>query len=170
MASTIDKRVLLNNQQYVDKFRGDGLDIHPASKVVIVTCMDCRIDPISFCGFKLGEATIIRNAGAYAGEAARSALLTTHILGAEDIYIIKHTKCGLLGVDANVARHAIKQNLGITESKDVDAFEVFPITDLDKSAAEDVEFFRNHPLMMPKIRVTGWVYDTDSGTLKQIVS
>lgn len=35
MASTIDKRVLLNNQQYVAKFRSDGLDIHPASKVVI---------------------------------------------------------------------------------------------------------------------------------------
>ena len=131
--------------------------------------MDCRIDPIAACGFKLGEATIIRNAGAHAGEAARSALLTTHILGAEDIYIIKHTKCGLLGVNADVARQVIKQNLGITESKDVDAFEVFPITDLDKSTAEDVEFYRNHPLMMPKIRVTGWIYDTDSGSLMQIV-
>lgn len=131
--------------------------------------MDCRIDPMAMCGFNTGEATIIRNAGAHAGEAVRSALLATHVLGAEDIYIVKHTDCGLLGVTTEFAHDVIKRNLDPAVSEAVDNFAIFPIGDLEKSAAEDVEYFRQHLLLSPKVRVTGWIYDTDSGKLSQVV-
>lgn len=132
--------------------------------------MDCRLDPSSAYGFKLGDTTIIRNAGGSARDAARSALIATHVLGAEDIYIIKHTKCGLLGVTTEFAHGIIKQNLGLTESKDVDNFEIQGIADLEESAKEDVAYLRNHPVSLPHVRVTGWIHDTDSGLLKKVAT
>lgn len=131
--------------------------------------MDCRLDPKSAYGFELGEVTTIRNAGASGRDAARSALLTTHILGAEEILIIKHTRCGLLGFPEEVVRDIMKKNLGKTESKEVDNFEVWTFFDLEKSTREEVEYLRNHPLWLSKIRVTGWIHDTDTGVLKKIV-
>lgn len=132
--------------------------------------MDCRLDPIAFCGFKVGEATVIRNAGAYAEDAARSVLLTTHVLGAEDIYIIKHTDCGLIGVSTEAGHSIIKKNLGLTESEDVDKFPILGIDNLEKSLEEAVEYMRKHPLLMKRIRVTGWIYDTDAGILNKVIN
>ena len=132
--------------------------------------MDCRVDPIALCGFKTSEATIIRNAGAYPEEAARSALLTTHVLGVEDIYIIKHTKCGMLGVSTEFAHDVIKKNLGLASSKDVDDFAIHGIDDIESSAREAVEYFRKHPLRKPGTGVKGWIYDTDSGLLNLVAT
>lgn len=130
--------------------------------------MDCRIDPLAVCGYKVGEATIIRNAGAYAEDAARSALLATHALGGEEIHIIKHTKCGLIGVSTEAGHALIKSNLGLKESEDVDKFPVLGIDNLETSTKEAVEYMRVHPLLMPKVRVTGFIYDTDTGLLQQV--
>lgn len=131
--------------------------------------MGYRLDPAAAYGFKLGDMTIVRNAGASAGDGARSAFLTTHVLGAEDIYIIKHTRCGLPGVTSEMAHEIIKKNLGLTQSKAVDEFEILPIANLEVSAKEDVAFLRNHPLALNKTRVTGCIYDTDSGVLKKVI-
>lgn len=132
--------------------------------------MDCRLDPAAAYGFKLGDTTIVRNAGASARDGARSALLTTHVLGAEQIYIIKHTKCGLLGVTTQMAHGIIKKNLGLADAtKDLDSFEVFSIADLEESLKEDVAYLRHHPLALEKVRVTGWIHDTDTGLFKQVI-
>ncbi|RAO70458.1 uncharacterized protein BHQ10_006470 [Talaromyces amestolkiae] len=190
MSTALEQHILEANSRYANAYNSAGLNIQPANKLVIsklhilfgrkaspltiffttVTCMDCRLDPAAAYGFKLGDTTIVRNAGASARDGARSALLTTHVLGAEDIYIIKHTKCGLLGVTTEMAHGIIKKNLGLANStEDLDNFEVFPIADLEESLKEDVAYLRHHPLAMKKVRVTGWIHDTDTGVLKQVV-
>lgn len=132
--------------------------------------MDCRLDPAGAYGFKLGDTTIVRNAGASARDGARSALLTTHVLGAEHIYIIKHTKCGLLGVTTEMAHGIIKKNLGLADStKDLNDFEILPIANLDDSLKEDVTYLRHHLLALKGVTVTGWIHYTDTGLLKKIV-
>lgn len=140
------------------------------STFLLVTCMDCRLDPAAAYGFSLGDTTTVRNAGASARDGARSALLTTHVLGAENIYVIKHTKCGLLGVTTEMAHGIIKENLGLEDSnKDLQAFEIIPIADLEESLKEDVAYLKHHPLALEKVRVTGWIHDTDTGLLKKVV-
>ena len=131
--------------------------------------MDCRLDPKSAYGFELGEVTTIRNAGASGRDAARSVLLVTHVLGAEEVLLIKHTRCGLLDVPEDVVHGIMKKNLGFGESREVDDFEVLTFFDLEKPTREEVEYLRNHPLAWKKVRVTGWIHDTDTGVLNKVV-
>lgn len=46
----------------------------------------------------------------------------------------------------------IKRNLGIKESKEVDAFAVLQIANLEDSLKEDVNFLRNHPVYLKDVR------------------
>ena len=131
--------------------------------------MDGRVDPLPALGFKRGDANIMRNAGAHSRDAIRSILLSNHILGTDQVFIIKHTDCGMLKATTELAHSVMKENLGRNESKDIDEFEVMPIEDLQKSAEDDVMFLRNHPLALGKVKVTGWILDIDTGLLKRVV-
>jgi hypothetical protein len=50
----------------------------------IVTCMDARIDPAAAFGISLGDAHVIRNAGASAKDAHRSILISEQLLGTRE--------------------------------------------------------------------------------------
>ncbi|KAL6820947.1 carbonic anhydrase [Trichoderma sp. SZMC 28015] len=169
MSTPFESEVLKANAKYASTYKHSGLECPPLKKAVLITCMDCRLDPKSAYGFELGEVTTIRNAGASGRDAERSALLVTHVLGAEEVLLIKHTRCGLLGVPSEVVQDIMKKNLGLAESKDVDNFEVLTFHDLEASTREEVEYLRNHPFWRSHIRVTGWIHDTDTGVLKKIV-
>lgn len=57
--------VLKDNKEFVKNFEGEEMSHHAAKKLVILTCMDCRL--IDFfepaLGLKRGDAKIVRNAG-----------------------------------------------------------------------------------------------------------
>ena len=76
---------------------------------------------------------------------------------------------GLLGATNEMARGALKSHLPESQSAAVDAYEFYPIADLEKSAREDVEYFRNHELMLKSVNVTGWILDIDTGEVKKVV-
>ncbi|KAK1244482.1 hypothetical protein MKX07_003281 [Trichoderma sp. CBMAI-0711] len=145
MSTPFEFQVLEANAKYDSTYRHSGLECLFLRKAVIVTCMDCRLDPESAYGFELGEVTIIRNAGA-SGRDAASLRLTQEVV------------------------HGImKKNLGLTESKDVDDFGVLTFLELEKSTREEVEYLRNHPLAWKQWRVTGWIHDMDTELLRKIV-
>jgi carbonic anhydrase len=131
--------------------------------------MDARLDPAAAYGFNPGAVIVIRNAGASTRDAARSALLCSHLLGIEEIYVVKHTNCGMLGATTELAHEVMKKNLGASASRKVDEFDPLPIADLQTSAEEDVAYLRQHPLALQKVRVTGWIHDTDTGRIKKVV-
>jgi carbonic anhydrase len=82
--------------------------------------MDTRIDPLAVLGLKLGEAHVIRNAGArVTDDVLRSLALSTHALGVDSVVLMQHTQCGLAGVTddelreqtgADVHFHAIQDH------------------------------------------------------------
>jgi carbonic anhydrase len=76
--------------------------------------MNRRLDPAFAYGFDLGEAVTIRNAGRSARAAAQSVLASNHLLGTEEVYVVKHTRCDLLEATAEMVHEAIKKNLGVT--------------------------------------------------------
>ena len=39
---------------------------------------------------------------------------------------------------------------------------------LERSVQEDVVFLRNHPLLKPTVRVTGWYYDLATGIVEPV--
>jgi carbonic anhydrase len=67
----------------------------PKRKLTILTCMDARIAPLELMGVELGDAHVIRNAGAIVTEDVLRSLKASREIGTEDVVVIGHTDCGL---------------------------------------------------------------------------
>lgn len=66
----------------------------PARRLVIVTCMDARIDPLGILGLSLGDANVVRNAGAtVSDDVLRSLHAAESLLGVVRAVLIGHTDC-----------------------------------------------------------------------------
>src|SRR4051795_6103722 len=78
----------------------------PSRHLVILTCMDARLDLFRSLGLEVGDAHILRNAGGRASDdAIRSLVVSTHLLGTREILVIHHTNCGLEGItDEEIAQ------------------------------------------------------------------
>jgi len=90
-----------------------ALPREPAQQLVVLTCMDARLEPLRQLGLEVGDAHVIRNAGADATpDALRSIALSHRELGTRRAMVIGHTDCGAhasdeeaeAGVRASVAR------------------------------------------------------------------
>jgi Carbonic anhydrase len=72
-----------------------GLPRAPARHVLVLTCMDARIDPLRILGLRLGDAHVVRNAGAEANaDALRSIRLSHTEMGTRRAIVVGHTDCG----------------------------------------------------------------------------
>jgi carbonic anhydrase len=72
--------------------------------MAIVTCMDCRIDPLDALGVSLGDAVVLRNAGAQiSDDMLRSLQMAHEALGVRTVHVIGHTDCAAHGGDARAA-------------------------------------------------------------------
>jgi carbonic anhydrase len=81
-----------------------ALSREPARALAIVTCMDCRIDPLAALGLSLGDAVVLRNAGAQVSDdVLRSLQLAHEVLGVRTVQVIGHTDCAAHRGDAQVA-------------------------------------------------------------------
>ena len=81
-----------------------GLPREPARGLAVLTCMDCRIDPLAALGLSLGDAVVLRNAGAAASDDMLRSLQMAHdALGVRAVHVIGHTDCAAHGGDASVA-------------------------------------------------------------------
>ena len=83
----------------------------PSRKLVVITCMDGRIDPLQILGLELGEANVLRNAGAtITDDVLRSLQLSQSRLGTRRAVLIGHTNCAGYPSDA-AAEAAVREGL-----------------------------------------------------------
>jgi carbonic anhydrase len=88
------------NEAYVRSGRHRPLPVRPARHLAVVTCMDSRIPVFPIVGLDLGDAHVIRTAGArVTDDVLRSLALSTHVLGTRAVAVIAHTDCGLRDPD-----------------------------------------------------------------------
>ncbi|KAI5923426.1 carbonate dehydratase [Camillea tinctor] len=169
MATEIQKNFKEKNAQYASQFTQGHLALPPAKKYLIVTCMDARIDPSAAFGVDLGDAHIIRNAGASARDALRSVLVSQLLLGTREVLLVKHTGCGMLTFSNADARSLLAQSRGAAALDAVRDLDFLPFGDLDDAVREDVRFLKEGELADRGIAVTGWVYDVQTGGVRQVV-
>jgi len=68
----------------------------PKRGAVVVTCMDARIDPLAPLGLTLGDAHVLRNAGAVVtDDVLRSIALSQRVFATRTVYVMAHTDCGV---------------------------------------------------------------------------
>ena len=161
--STIDELVRAN-EEYARDFRHGHLPLPPARRVAILTCMDARILPSLALGLKEGDAHVIRNAGGRARDALRSLVISQRLLGTTEVAVIHHTDCGMLTFSNRSLREKVHADLG----QDTGEFDFLPITDLDESVREDIEFLQATQLLNPDTLIRGFVYDVRDGRLREV--
>src|SRR4051795_12813774 len=129
----------------------------PSRRVAVLTCMDARIDVFAALGLALGEAHVLRNAGARVTEdVLRSLALSSHALGVDTVVVMQHTRCGLHGVDG--------VELRATTGADID---FLAIEDHDTSLRADIDVLRAKPYLDPIRRIVGLVYDVETGAASE---
>jgi carbonic anhydrase len=75
----------------------------PARQLAVLTCMDCRIDPLGALGLRFGDAVVLRNAGAqWSDDVARSLELSLG-LGVTRVRVVAHTDCAAYAGDDDAA-------------------------------------------------------------------
>ncbi|KAG9051064.1 hypothetical protein FS837_012571 [Tulasnella sp. UAMH 9824] len=163
------------NESYASSFGSKGsLALPPARKVVIITCMDARIDPAASLGLKEGDAHVIRNAGGRAQEALRSVIISQQLLGTREVVLFHHTDCGMLTFKDDVLREklkgSVKADVREAVGPAVDQISFLPFPDLEQSIKEDVAYLKASPLVLEetKSKITGWIYDVYSGKVTQV--
>lgn len=182
--SQILSHVLDSNAKYAAEFGERAkLNLPPAKRFAILTCMDARLDPAKYAGLAEGDAHVIRNAGGRASDdAIRSLVISYKLLGTEAFLVIHHTDCGMLFFTNEVIRGLLASSLDTAEltpqgfrdigktpgSRAGEFFEWLTIKDPKQAVLDDVARIRAHPLIPKTIPVYGYIYDVHTGKLIEV--
>ena len=157
------RHILEQNERFAEAFDRSALTAAPLTGLAILTCMDARIDVEDALGLRVGDAHIIRNAGALASEdAIRSLIVSQQLLGTREIIVIAHTQCGLHGADEVAIRQRIEDSTGFATNIGLGSF-----TDLDAMVREQVEILQDEPALL-ETPVHGLIYDVETGRLREV--
>ncbi|MGY4767468.1 carbonic anhydrase [Kribbella sp. CWNU-51] len=168
--------LLERNAEFARTYSPAALGL-PAVPVVVVTCLDHRIDPALVLGLELGDAPVIRNAGgrvtpAVIDDVAYLAFLAEQLRGGAgaadtlfEVAVIHHTQCGTAFLADPEFRRRAAEATGLSEV----ALEASAVADPQITVKADVERLLGSPLLSPKVSVSGHVYDIATGYLTTTV-
>lgn len=171
MPTPVQENLTSKNAAYASSFTQGDLALPPAKKYLVVTCMDARIDPAAAYGIDLGDAHVVRNAGANAKDALRSIVISQQLLGTQEIVLVKHTGCGMLTFDNPTATGIVERSLGPAGAEALSAFggDFQPFPDLEGAVKSDVELLKASPLVAKGTNISGWVYEVETGKVRSVV-
>ncbi len=156
--------LLAANRRYARSFP-HGFDGIAQEGVLILTCMDSRLEPLEMVGLMLGEAKILRTAGARLTEAGLAAVVMgVHKLNVSRILLVPHTRCAAASMTEEQMVATISELSGVDASGVTFGVDPHPLERL----AGDVDLLRSHPLVGPFASVGGFLYDVETGLLDRI--
>ncbi len=137
----------------------------PRRHLAIITCMDARIDPQHALGFELGDAHVLRNAGAVVtDDVLRSLVLSQRLLETRSVVVMAHTDCGLRKVrDDEMARRLAE------ETGEAPPFAFGAFFDLEEHVHLQVARVRTCPWLHHVDDVRGCVLDIAAGEVRPVV-
>ncbi|EPE36063.1 beta-carbonic anhydrase, cab [Glarea lozoyensis ATCC 20868] len=171
MATPVQENLITSNKSYAANFDKGHLPLPPGKRYTVVTCMDARIDPAAAFGIDLGDAHVIRNAGASAKDALRSIVISQQLLQTQEVLLVKHTGCGMLTFQNSDATSIVEKNLGpeaVTAVKDQFGGDFLPFKNLEEQVKEDVAWLKENKAIGSNVTVSGWVYDVTTGKVKNV--
>ena len=162
-----------------EKYRTDK---YPDKKLAVLSCMDTRLTELlpAALGLKNGDAKIIKNAGGLVispfDSAMRSLVVAVYELGVEEIMEVAHSNCGACHMSYHHFHHEmIKRGItdetldtvrrcGIDLNHWLEGFK-----DTPESVRKTVDTIKTHPLMPSDVIVRGFIIDSVTGALEEIL-
>jgi carbonic anhydrase len=150
-----------------------ALPFIPFLSLYIVTCIDCRVDPAQTLGVRMGEALVERNiCGRITPEVIRDIAYAGYLVESKapqgpwfEVAIIHHTDCGSTLLADNELRHGFAQRIGVDERTLADT----PVLDPERTVRTDVERVLWAQEIPEQVRVSGHVYDVNTGLVSTVV-
>ena len=150
------------------------LRINPAGDLMVIGCVDPRVDPSLVLGLALGEAAVIRNVG---GRVTPQTLNTLDLLakvgqansdgrprGEWNLVILHHTDCGMTDLAA------FPDLLGAYFEVAETDLAAKAVSDPVRSVEVDVEVVRSHINGGSDFLISGLVYDVATGEINVVVA
>lgn len=177
-------QILEYNKKFVEekKYEEYRTSKYPDKKIAILSCMDTRLTELlpAALGLKNGDVKMIKNAGGAIshpfGSAIRSLIVAIYDLGVNEIMVIGHTDCGVQHMDSQELLKKMKER-GVKEEHinmmkycgiNFDSW-LSGFDNVEISVTETVEIIKTHPLIPKDISVRGFVMDSITGELKEVV-
>jgi carbonic anhydrase len=155
-----------NAGRYAASFDKGDLPLPPAKHSAVVACMDARLNPYGVLGLSEGDSHVIRNAGGVVtDDVIRSLAISQRLLGTTEIVLIHHTGCGMLTFHDDDVKAQIEADTGIRPPF---ALEAFP--DLDGDVRQSIARIKASPFVPNKDSIRGFVYEVETGRLREIKS
>ncbi len=156
---------LTNNERHASGFDGAELADPPRKKVAVVACMDARMDIPALLGLESGDAHVMRNAGgSVTDDMLRSLTVSQRKLATEEIMLIHHTRCGMASFEGKAFANELEAEVGACPPFDIGTF-----SDPDANVRASMERVRGCPFLLHREKVRGFVYDIDTGVLREVV-
>ena len=163
---------LARNRAFASAGGHEGASLFPTLGLLVVTCVDPRVDPAHILGLELGDAIVVRNNGgritpqviddlAYVSQLAETARPDGPLF---EIAVIHHTQCGAARLADDAFRHQYAERIGADES----GLREYAVLDPTATAASDVDRLRTATAISPRITVSGHVYDVATGLVETV--
>jgi carbonic anhydrase len=161
---SVTDELLANAERYAAGFDKGDLPLPPAKGVAVVACMDARLNPYGLLGLSEGDAHVIRNAGGViTADERRSLAISQRLLGTTEIILIHHTDCGMLTFTDDGFKASILEETGQKPDWSAEAF-----GDLDEDVRQSIARIRTDPFIPRTDQVRGFVYEVETGRLREV--
>jgi carbonic anhydrase len=151
-------------ERYATTFGHGRLSPVPARGMAIVTCMDCRFDPLLCFDMEPGDVHIIRNAGARVSpDVLRSLIMSTIKLDVRRIAIVHHTQCATHSQSSMDIADAVLEATG-TDPSGIDFLTTY---DAHHTLLSDVRDLAASPLLPTGTEIAGFVFEVETGRVRQ---
>jgi carbonic anhydrase len=158
--------LLANNEAFAASLPHEHIDVKPARRLAIVTCMDSRLDVFAALGLGHGEAHVLRNAGGVITEdVIRSLAVSQRRLGTREVMLIHHTDCGMQKLSDDGFRAELQEATGVAPSFAIESF-----VDVEADVRQSLLRVRQSPFLPHRDRVRGFVYDVDDHRLREVAT
>jgi carbonic anhydrase len=161
---SVTDELLANADRYAASFDKGSLSLPPAKGLAVVACMDARLNPYGLLGLSEGDAHVIRNAGGViTADERRSLAISQRLLGTREVILIHHTDCGMLTFTDDGFKAQIQAETGIKPDWSAEAF-----ADLEEDVRQSIARIKADPSIPRTDQVRGFVYEVETGRLREI--
>jgi carbonic anhydrase len=163
---------LARNRTFAADGGHEGASLFPTLRLLVITCLDGRVDPAHILGLELGDALVIRNNGgrvtpqviddlAYISQLAEIAVPEGPLF---EVAVLQHTQCAAARLADDAFRRQYAERIGADESGLSD----YAIVDPAETVAHDVDLLRGAAPISPRMSFSGYVYDIATGLVETV--